>query len=72
MRQLGVYISNPRSPTETDRPFSEPGLFITNPAGVLQIVDVSNAPFSRPNLQTLLAGLKFLLDNNYPIRGTAK
>jgi peroxiredoxin len=70
MRQLDTYISEPRSPQETDRPFSEPGLFIVNPQGRIQIVDASNAPFARPDLQALLDGLKFLLANNYPIRGT--
>lgn len=71
MRSLGVYISNPRSASETDRPFSEPALFLVNPDGILQIIDMSNAPFSRPDLPTLLNGLKFLFANNYPIRGTA-
>lgn len=71
MRQLGVYISHPRSAAETDRPFPEPGLFIANPQGLLQIVDISNAPFARPDLQALLDGLKFLFKNDYPIRGTA-
>jgi hypothetical protein len=31
MRTLGLYISDPRSPQETDRPFAEPGLFLVNP-----------------------------------------
>jgi len=70
MRILGLYISAPRSPKETDRPFSEPGLFLINPQGQLHIVDVSNAPFARPDLQTLLDGLRFLLANDYPVRGT--
>ena len=71
MRQLGLYISEPRSPQETDRPFAEPGLFVTNPDGILQIVDVSNAPFARPDLQGVLNGLKFIQEKDYPIRGTA-
>ncbi|MEI4264261.1 peroxiredoxin-like family protein [Roseovarius sp. D0-M9] len=71
MRQLGLYISEPRSPQETDRNFPEPGLFVTNPDGVLQIVDISNAPFSRPDLQGVLNGLKFIQEKDYPIRGTA-
>lgn len=71
MRTLGLYISEPRSPQETDRPFCEPGLFVTNPEGRLQIVDVSNAPFSRPDLNALLNGLKFIQEKGYPIRGTA-
>jgi peroxiredoxin len=70
MRLLGLYISEPRSTAETDRPFAEPGLFVINPEGCLHIINVSNAPFARPALQTLLNGLKFLLDHNYPVRGT--
>lgn len=71
MRQLSLYISEPRSPQETDRPFSEPGLFVTNPQGRLQIIDISNAPFARPDLESLLNGLKFIQDKDYPIRGAA-
>ncbi|WP_226645419.1 redoxin domain-containing protein [Microbulbifer variabilis] len=72
MQQLGLYISNPRSPQETDKPFAEPGIFVINEAGRLQIVDISNAPFARPDLQTLLMGIEFIRnpENNYPIRGT--
>ena len=70
MRALGLYISEPRSPQETDRPFPEPALFITNPEGKLQIVDVSNAPFARPELNSILFGLKFVQEKHYPIRGT--
>lgn len=71
MRELGLYISEPRSEQETDRPFPEPGLFVTNPEGKVHIVDVSNAPFARPDLQGVLNGLKFIQEKNYPIRGTA-
>lgn len=71
MRQLGLHVSEPRSPQETDRPFPEPGLFVTNPDGLLQIVDSSNAPFARPDLQGVLNGLKFIQDKDYPIRGAA-
>ncbi len=71
MRALGLYISEPRSAQETDRPFPEPGLFVLNPEGRLQIIDISNAPFARPDLQEILSGLKVVQDKNYPIRGTA-
>jgi hypothetical protein len=71
MRQLGLYVSSPRSPEETDRQFAEPGLFVINPAGQTQIIDISNAPFARPDLGTLLIALKYLTANDYPIRGTA-
>lgn len=70
MRDLGLYISEPRSPQETDRLFAEPALFVVNPAGQLQIIDISNAPFSRPDLATVLMGLKLIQEKNYPIRGT--
>lgn len=72
MKQLGLYISNPRSPEEADRPFAEPALFVINDKGELQIIDISNAPFARPELSSILMGLKFVRnpENNYPIRGT--
>lgn len=69
MRRLGLYVSEPRSPEETDRPFAEPGLYAINPEGAVQIIDVSNAPFARPDLRAVLGGLKFVQARNYPIRG---
>lgn len=71
MIQLGLYVSDPRSPQETDRPFAEPAVFGINPDGNVQIIDISNAPFARPDLAMLLEGLKFVIDKDYPIRGTA-
>jgi peroxiredoxin len=70
MRRLGLYISDPRSPQETDRPFAEPAIFAINPDGNVQVVDISNAPFSRPDLASLLSGLKFVQEKQYPVRGT--
>ena len=72
MKELGLYISDPRSPQETDHPFSEPGLFVINEHGTLQVIDISNNPFVRPELKTLVSGLRWIRDpeNNYPIRGT--
>ncbi len=69
MRMLGLYVSEPRSEKETDRPFAEPGVFVINAEGLLQVVDISNAPFARPDLAGLAKGLKFIRDNDYPIRG---
>ena len=60
MRALGLYVSAPRSPAETDRPFAEPGLFVVNPAGQLHIVDIANAPFVRPDPQGLLDGIAWI------------
>lgn len=70
MTTLGLYVSEPRSSQETDRPFPEPGVFVVNPADRLQILDISNAPFARPDLASLLQGIKFVIEKNYPIRGT--
>jgi peroxiredoxin len=72
MRELGLYISDPRSPLETDQPFAEPAVFVINAAGEIQIIDLSNAPFARPDLQSLVNGLTFIREKDYPIRGTHK
>ena len=71
MQQLGLYISDPRSPQETDHQFAEPGLFVVNGEGKLHVVDISNNPFVRPELEALVNGLAWIKnpDNNYPIRG---
>lgn len=72
MMQLGLYVSEPRSATETDHRFAEPGLFVVNPDGVLHLVDIANAPFLRPDLDRLVGGLRYVIANDYPIRGTRK
>ncbi len=74
MESLGVYVSVPRSEKETDHNFSEPGLFVVNEHGNLHVVDISNNPFVRPELEHLASGLEWIRDpdNNYPIRGTYK
>ena len=72
MEDLGLYVSIPRSEQETDHNFAEPGLFVINSDGQVQAIDISNNPFSRPDLEVLVSGLEWIRkpDNNYPIRGT--
>ena len=70
MQQLGLYISEPRSAQEADHRFPEPALFVVNKDGVLQLVDIANAPFLCPDLDRLVRGLGFIIDKGYPIRGT--
>ena len=72
MQDLGLYVSIPRSAKETDHNFAEPGLFVINSDGQLQVVDLSNNPFARPDLDVFVSGLEWIRspDNNYPIRGT--
>ena len=42
-----------------------------NPEGKVQIIDISNAPWSRPDLANILNGIKIIKERNYPIRGMA-
>jgi peroxiredoxin len=70
MQALGLYISNPRSPQETDRPFAEPGMFAVNSVGKVQLIDISNTPFNRADPDELLDTVEWIQKNDYPIRGT--
>ena len=70
MRQLGLYISNPRSPEETDRPFAEPATFALNAEGRLHLIEISNTPFNRADLVELLDTVEWIQETDYPIRGT--
>lgn len=65
MQTLGLYISNPRSAQETEHPFAEPGLFVVNEKGQVQVVDISNGPFVRPELGVLLS--RFIFINPKPM-----
>ena len=38
-------------------------------AGNIQIIDISNATFARPDLEGLLGGIKLVRANDYPVRG---
>lgn len=72
MQDLGLYVSLPRSAEETDHNFPEPGLFVINSDGKAQVIDISNNPFARPDLEVFVSGLEWIRapENNYPIRGT--
>lgn len=71
MRSLGVYVSSPLSDAETTGLFAEPGAFGIRPNGTLMLVDISNGPAARPDLEELLDGMKFNIENDRPERGTA-
>jgi len=70
MQELGLYISLPRSPQETDQPFAEPGMFAVNTSGKVQLIDISNTPFNRSDLGELVETVEWIQENDYPIRGT--
>lgn len=71
MRSLGLYVSDPLSDAETTHRFAEPGTFAIRPDGTLMLVDISNGPAARPDLEELLDGMTFNIENNRPVRGTA-
>jgi hypothetical protein len=69
MRSLGLYVSLPLSEAETSDLFAEPGTFGLRPDGTLMLVDISNGPAARPDLDELLDGMKFNIENDRPVRG---
>ena len=71
MRALGLYVSEPLSESETDRTFAEPGVFCLRPDGTALLIAVSNGPSARPDLDQLLDGMIFTIENDRPPRGTA-
>jgi peroxiredoxin len=70
MHALGLYVSDPLSEAETTARFAEPGMFAMRPNGELMLVDISNGPAARPDLEELLDGMKFNISNDRPVRGT--
>ncbi|MDI5891701.1 peroxiredoxin-like family protein [Halomonas rhizosphaerae] len=69
-RNLGLYISTPMDRTETDKPFTEPALFFLRPDGGLHFVEISSAPFCRPDLEMIKKGIGVIQEKDYPPRGT--
>lgn len=70
METLGLYVTEPLSPSETDRRFAEPGTYVIRPDGSLIVVALSNGPAARPELAELLDGMIFNKTNDRPARGT--
>lgn len=67
-RAWGLYMSTGLSDKEPAR-FSEPGLFLVGPDGKLFFASIQSMPFTRPPLKELLAGVDYVLANDYPARG---
>ena len=68
-RDWGLYISSKRQGTQEPDRFSEPGLFVIRADGTVFFAQTQSAPFTRPPIDQLLDGLKFVLDKGYPARG---
>ena len=72
-RSWGLYITSGRPNTAEPAVFSEPGLFVIRPPvnnSTIFMAMVQSAPFTRPNIEQLIGGLQYAVDNQYPTRGT--
>lgn len=69
-RGWGLYLSKAIKETEPGT-FSEPGLFLIDPEGKLYLINISNMPFARPQLEGLADKLTFASEKAYPARGIA-
>ena len=45
-------------------------LISADPKGKIHIIEISNAPFVRPDIDLIFRGINHIQKNNYPIRGT--
>ena len=70
-REWGLYISTSIKEAES-AVFSEPGLFWVDGGGKLYLVEYTNMPFARPDLELLIPKASFAAENGYPARGTKK
>jgi peroxiredoxin len=69
-KAMGLFISDSISDKEP-KLFTEPGIFVVRPDGSLYAEIIQNTPFGRPDMEDLLAGLNYAVENDYPTRGTS-
>lgn len=65
----GLFLSSAIKDAEPDV-FSEPGMAIVRPDGTLYHWSVQTAPFGRAKAGELASVLKYVIENDYPVRGT--
>lgn len=65
-----LYVSKGINNSEPEF-FFEPGLFLIKPDNTLYAALIQSIPFARPDLDTLLSAIDYMLDNDYPARGEA-
>ena len=68
-RSWSLYVSKAIKEAEADI-FAEPGLFWVRPDGRLYLIDISNMPWARPDLEFLFSKIPFAVEKGYPARGT--
>ena len=69
-KSLGLFISSAISDAEPAH-FSEPGIFVVRADGTLYAQIIQNTPFGRPDMEDLVKGLNYAVENDYPARGTS-
>ena len=67
-RAWGLWVSTAIKEAEADM-FCEPGLAWVRPDGRLYMIDISNMPWARPDLEFLLSKVPMAVDKGYPARG---
>lgn len=68
-RDWGLFISESVKDSEPAY-FVEPALFLIRPDGTLFSQHVQSVPFARPRWDDVTAGIRFVLEKDYPPRGT--
>lgn len=64
----GLYISSSIKDGEPSH-FSEPGMMLVRPDQTLYSLQLQTVPFARPELDSVLSAIDYILDNDYPPRG---
>ncbi len=67
-RDWGLYLSDKVQDKEP-AVFSEPGVAIVRPNGELYHWSLQTAPFGRAKAADIAGVLKFIIENDYPVRG---
>ena len=67
-RKWDLYISEGKDKKEP-AVFFEPGLFLVRPDNILYAASMQSVPFARPRLDDVMKSIKYILRNDYPIRG---
>lgn len=69
-RAWNLYISRAQKDTEPPE-FTEPGLFLVLPDGMLYMASISSTPWIRPSLDQVLGAIDSFIANRPPARGEA-
>lgn len=67
-RKWDLYISEGKDKKEP-AVFFEPGIFLVRPDNALYAASIQSMPFAGPGIVDLLKSIKFIIRNDYPVRG---